>query len=137
MARGNNVVNEHSDITNYVVCVANYFNSALGSVLVEVYQLGSLAHGGFSKIYSDIDVGLLLNSGQPPGRISELIAVAVRNTRTIFPVARMAYHKAGSGSHQLNSFTRDEVQRIAANIADWATSTGWVPPTPLTAAIHC
>jgi hypothetical protein len=73
----------------------------------------------------------------PPCRISELIAVAVRNTRTIFPAARMAYHKAGSGSHQLNSFTRDEVQRIAANIADWATSTGWVPPTPLTAAIHC
>jgi predicted neutral ceramidase superfamily lipid hydrolase len=41
----------------------------------------------------------------------------------------MAYHKAGSGSHQFNSFTRDEVQRIAANIADWATSTGWVNTT--------
>ena len=76
MALGNDAVNEHSDITNYVVCVANYFNSALGSALVEVYQLGSLAHGGFSKIYSDIDVGLLLNSGQPPERISELIAEA-------------------------------------------------------------
>jgi hypothetical protein len=76
MALRNDAVNEHSDITNYVVCVANYFNSALGSALVEVYQLGSLAHGGFSKIYSDIDVGLLLNSGQPPERISELIAEA-------------------------------------------------------------
>jgi hypothetical protein len=47
----------------------------------------------------------------PPCRISELIAIAVRNTRTIFAAARMAYHKAGSGSHQFNSFTRDEVAR--------------------------
>lgn len=69
-------MNAHSDITNYVARVADYFNSKLGSVLVEVYKLGSLAHGGFSKIYSDIDVGLLLNSGQPPDRMSELIADA-------------------------------------------------------------
>ncbi len=74
-----------------------------------------------------------LPTAAAPCRISELIAVAVRNTRTIFPAARMAYHKAGSGSHQLNSFTRDEVQRIAANIADCGRPVqGWVPPTPLT-----
>jgi hypothetical protein len=69
-------VNADSDITSYVARVADYFNSQLGSALVEVYKLGSLAHGGFSKIYSDIDVGLLLNSGEPPNRISELIADA-------------------------------------------------------------
>jgi len=69
-------MNTHSDIANYVGRVADYFKSKLGSELVEVYQLGSLAHGGFSKIYSDIDVGLLLNCGQPPERMSELIAEA-------------------------------------------------------------
>jgi hypothetical protein len=37
---------------------------------------GSLAHGGFSNIYSDIDVGLLLNCNEPPNQISELIAEA-------------------------------------------------------------
>jgi hypothetical protein len=69
-------MNAHSDIANYVARVADYFNAALGSALVEAYKLGSLAHGGFSNVYSDIDVGLLLNSGQPPERISELIAEA-------------------------------------------------------------
>src|ERR1700741_2145377 len=68
--------NVNSEIARYSGRVADYFRSALGPALVEVYQLGSLAHGGFSKIYSDIDVGLLLNSGQPPERISELIAEA-------------------------------------------------------------
>ena len=43
--------------------------------LVEAYKLGSLAHGGFSNIYSDIDVGLLLNcTRRPPD--GELIAEA-------------------------------------------------------------
>ncbi|MGB7947377.1 MAG: hypothetical protein WCH75_06825 [Candidatus Binatia bacterium] len=69
-------VNVPSDIAIYVARVADYFDSKLGLALVEVYRLGSLAHGGFSKIYSDIDVGLLLNSGQPPERMSELIAEA-------------------------------------------------------------
>jgi predicted nucleotidyltransferase len=69
-------VNPHSAIDNYVGRVAHYFNSKLGSALVEVYKLGSLAHGGFSNIYSDIDVGLLLNSSQPPDDMGELISQA-------------------------------------------------------------
>jgi len=68
--------NTHSDISRYVARVADYFNSALGSALIGVYKLGSLAHGGFSKIYSDIDVGLLMNCREPPARMSELIAEA-------------------------------------------------------------
>jgi predicted nucleotidyltransferase len=34
--------------------------------VVEVYTLGSLAHGGFSQIYSDIDVGVILSCPNPP-----------------------------------------------------------------------
>ncbi len=60
-------------IGDYVKEVANYFASELGSALVEVYQLGSLAHGGFSSIYSDIDVGILLESEAPPSAIGALI----------------------------------------------------------------
>jgi len=37
------------------------FKSKLGPSLVEVYKIVSLAHGGFSQIYSDIDVGLILS----------------------------------------------------------------------------
>jgi len=63
-------------ILSYVNRVAEYFKSQLGTSLVEAYKLGSLAHGGFSNIYSDIDVGLLLSSREPPDRMTELIAAA-------------------------------------------------------------
>jgi hypothetical protein len=63
-----------NDIEKYVVRVAKHFKSRLGASLVEAYKLGSLAHGGFSNIYSDIDVGLLLNCSEPPNQMSELIA---------------------------------------------------------------
>ena len=36
------------------------FRQALGSRLVAGYALGSLAHGGFSPLVSDVDLGLIL-----------------------------------------------------------------------------
>ena len=54
----------------------NISNSRLGSSLVEVYKIGSLAHGGFSQIYSDIDVGLILGCPNPPGDMDRMITVA-------------------------------------------------------------
>jgi hypothetical protein len=62
------------ELLDYVARVAEYFKSRLGASLVEAYKLGSLAHGGFSNIYSDIDVGLLLNCNEPPVEMSALIA---------------------------------------------------------------
>jgi hypothetical protein len=64
------------ELPAYVARVAEYFRSRLGTSLVEAYKLGSLAHGGFSKIYSDIDVGLLLNHTEPPAEMLALIAEA-------------------------------------------------------------
>lgn len=63
-------------VSDFVRDVASYFESQLGSSLVEVFQLGSLAHGGFSLIYSDIDVGILLSCATPPGEIDTRIADA-------------------------------------------------------------
>lgn len=63
------------DLENFVARVAEHFKSELGSSLVEAYKLGSLAHGGFSEMYSDIDVGLILNCSEPPSAMSELITV--------------------------------------------------------------
>lgn len=63
-------------ISQYVARVAEHFRSELGPSLVEVYKLGSLAHGGFSVIYSDIDVGLLLNCQEPPSEIAALVTDA-------------------------------------------------------------
>ena len=64
------------EIDDYVGCVAENFQSQLGASLVEAYKIGSLAHGGFSKIYSDIDVGLVLNSPNPPGDMDRMIGEA-------------------------------------------------------------
>jgi hypothetical protein len=63
-------------IEDYLLCVAQHFQAELGLSVVEVYKLGSLAHGGFSAIYSDIDVGLMLASSEPPSIMSELIVGA-------------------------------------------------------------
>jgi hypothetical protein len=65
-----------NEISEYVAHVAELFRSELGPSLVEVYKLGSLAHGGFSAIYSDIDLGLLLDCQEPPAEIAALVTQA-------------------------------------------------------------
>lgn len=55
-----------NEITDYVASVAKLFKLQLGASLTDVYKMGSLAHGGFSQIYSDIDIGLLFSSTNPP-----------------------------------------------------------------------
>jgi hypothetical protein len=65
-----------NEIENYIVRVAGYFQAKLGTSLVDAYKLGSLAHGGFSAVYSDIDVGLLLECAAAPAQMAELIADA-------------------------------------------------------------
>jgi hypothetical protein len=64
------------DIEDFVAHVAEHFRCQVGSSLVDAYKLGSLAHGGFSDTYSDIDLGLLLNCSEAPGRMSGIIAEA-------------------------------------------------------------
>lgn len=64
------------EIDNYVGRVAIFFQAKIDSLLVEAYKLGSLAHGGFSVIYSDIDVGLLLNCAEAPAAMTDWIAEA-------------------------------------------------------------
>ena len=44
-----------------VLAAAVYaYRAALGSRLIAGYALGSLAHGGFSPLVSDVDLGLIL-----------------------------------------------------------------------------
>jgi hypothetical protein len=65
-----------NEISEYVARVTERFHSELGSSLVEVSKLGSLAHGGFSAIYSDIDVGLLLSCQEPASDFAALVIQA-------------------------------------------------------------
>ena len=63
-------------ILDYVGRVADHFKFKLRSSLVEAYKIGSLAHGGFSQIYSDLDVGLILSCPNPPADMDKTIAEA-------------------------------------------------------------
>jgi predicted nucleotidyltransferase len=63
-------------IVDYVGRIAENFKSKLGPALIEVYKIGSLAHGGFSQIYSDIDVGLILSCPNPPSDMDRMITQA-------------------------------------------------------------
>jgi hypothetical protein len=69
-------MSDMNDIDSYVLHVAGFFKTRLGAVLVDAYKLGSLAHGGFSAVYSDIDVGLLLDCAEPPVVMAEALAAA-------------------------------------------------------------
>jgi hypothetical protein len=57
------------------------YRAALGSRLVAGYALGSLAHGGFSSLVSDVDLGLVL---QDPLRATDRMTIGrvARSLRT-------------------------------------------------------
>jgi predicted nucleotidyltransferase len=64
------------EMANYCEMIAAYFRRKLGASVRDVYKLGSLAHGGFSPVYSDIDVCVLLNCPEPPEEMGEFISDA-------------------------------------------------------------
>lgn len=55
---------------------ADVYREALGQRLVAAYALGSLAHGGFSPLVSDIDFGLILADPLGPSDHETVQAVA-------------------------------------------------------------
>jgi len=52
--------------------IADYWQEQLGERLLGFYLIGSLAHGGFSPRYSDIDVGLIATDGVSPAEIEAM-----------------------------------------------------------------
>src|SRR5258708_6597819 len=46
--------------------IVPFWQAALGSELLGVYLIGSLAHGGFSRRYSDIDMAVVTQAGLSP-----------------------------------------------------------------------
>jgi hypothetical protein len=55
---------------------ANAYQARMGPRLLAVYALGSLAHGGFSPVVSDVDVGLVLTDPLRPSDPDHIKAVA-------------------------------------------------------------
>ena len=53
------------------------WQAALGGELLGVYLIGSLAHGGFSRRYSDVDMAVTAEAGLPPPVLERLRGEAV------------------------------------------------------------
>jgi len=59
-----------------LIDAANAYRAALGERLLAAYALGSLAHGGFSPLVSDIDVGLIVSDPTDARDAETIVAVA-------------------------------------------------------------
>jgi hypothetical protein len=57
---------------------AESYRDALGERLIAAYALGSLAHGGFSPLVSDIDLGLIVSDPPRPEDADTIQAIADR-----------------------------------------------------------
>jgi hypothetical protein len=62
------------------------FRLALGERLLAAYALGSLAHGGFSDLVSDVDLGLIVSDPLRPDDAIEIQAVAEAQKRQGSPL---------------------------------------------------
>src|SRR5712691_2855243 len=65
-----------ADGEKVLLAAAAAFRAALGERLLAAYALGSLAHGGFSPLVSDIDLGLVVEDPLRPddANMIELVA---------------------------------------------------------------
>ena len=63
---------------DFARAVCDRWNARLGPGLLGVYLLGSLAHGGFNRRYSDIDMALIVETPLSPPVIEALRADATK-----------------------------------------------------------
>jgi predicted nucleotidyltransferase len=59
------------------------YRAALGERLLAAFALGSLAHGGFSELVSDIDLGPIFSDPLLPDDAETIQAVAESETPTL------------------------------------------------------
>ena len=62
---------------DFAAALAARWQARLGEALLGVYLIGSLAHGGFSRRYSDIDVAVVSEGGLTPADFDAMRADAV------------------------------------------------------------
>jgi predicted nucleotidyltransferase len=63
--------------------LSSSYRAQLGERLVGAYLIGSLAHGGFSRRYSDIDVGLITESALDTATLTTLRGLAAERDATL------------------------------------------------------
>jgi predicted nucleotidyltransferase len=60
--------------------LAALWRGQLGPSLIGVYRIGSLAHGGFNRRYSDIDVAIVSETGLTPEELSRAREAALKRS---------------------------------------------------------
>ena len=77
--------NETARITalKFADALSSSYRAQLGERLIGAYLIGSLAHGGFSRRYSDIDVGLITESALDTATLTTLRGLAAECDATL------------------------------------------------------
>jgi predicted nucleotidyltransferase len=77
--------NETARITalKFADALSSSYQAQLGERLIGAYLIGSLAHGGFSRRYSDIDVGLITESALDTATLTTLRGLAAECDATL------------------------------------------------------
>ena len=65
--------------------LASLYRAQLGERLLGAYLIGSLAHGGFSHRYSDIDMALVTEDGLDTAALTTLRALAAKEDAALSP----------------------------------------------------
>lgn len=68
---------------DFAAALAAGWQSELGANLLNVSLIGSLAHGGFSRRYSDIDVAVVTESGLDAAELDQLRTIAVATSEEL------------------------------------------------------
>tara|TARA_R110000787_G_scaffold47266_6_gene114532 strand:+ start:958 stop:1683 length:726 start_codon:yes stop_codon:yes gene_type:complete len=71
--------------TELTAGLGSFWQERLGDDLIGFYLLGSLAHGGFNRRYSDIDVGLVAENGLTESDIATMRNEATRLSAALAP----------------------------------------------------
>jgi len=66
----------HAAALAFAHALSSLYRAQLGARLIGTYLIGSLAHGGFSDRYSDIDLALVTEDGLDPAELATLRALA-------------------------------------------------------------
>ena len=69
-----------------LLAAVDAYRSQLGDRLLSAYALGSLAHGGFSELVSDVDLGLILTDPLEPGDPDSIQRIAESQRRKGSPL---------------------------------------------------
>ncbi len=70
---------------DFADALAAHWQTALAPELIGVYLIGSLAHGGFSRRYSDIDVAVITEKGLLPSSLERMRARAASVSEELAP----------------------------------------------------